>query len=162
MLVYEVVDDRVDRAESPGRRAIAFARLQENAFTRMAERLGRRRLWPASKPGEIVVVPFPFADRPSGDQRRSSGRGGIRQTEFAEQNGLYWIAMITSARNPGCRPTILQVPDDPGTGLPAQSVVGAAKIATLDERRLLRRLGRLPGAQWAQLAAYLKANLGRQ
>jgi len=113
----------------------------------------------AFKPGEIVVVPFPFADRPTAIKRRPAVV--VSATEFADRTGLYWIAMITSAGNPGW-PDDIAVPDDPGTALPAPSVVRPAKIATLDERRLLRRLGRLPGAQWAQLAAYLKANLGKQ
>ena len=112
----------------------------------------------AFKPGDIVVVPFPFADRPAAIKRRPAVV--VSAPALADRTGLYWIAMITSARNPAW-PDDIAVPDDPSTGLPAPSVVRPAKIATLDEPRLLRRIGRLPGAPWAHLASYLNANLGK-
>jgi mRNA interferase MazF len=110
----------------------------------------------AYKPGEIVVVPFPFADRPAANKRRPAVV--VSAPALAEQTGLYWIAMITSARNDRW-PGDIPIPDDPVTGLPAPSVVRPSKLATLDEPRLLHRLGQLPSAQWAELIAYLRANL---
>ena len=64
----------------------------------------------AYKQGEIVVVPFPFADRPASNKRRPA-------------------------------------------------VARPSKLATLDEPRLLHRLGQLPSAQWAELIAYLRGHL---
>jgi len=111
----------------------------------------------AYRPGDIVVVPFPFADRPAAIKRRPAVV--VSASALADRTGLYWIAMITSAQN-ATWPDDIAVPDDPGTGLPAPSVVRPSKIATLDEPRVHRRLGRLPGAQRTALAAYLRDNLG--
>lgn len=107
-------------------------------------------------PGEIVVVPFPFADSPATTKRRPAVI--VSAPGLADRTGLYWIAMITSARNPGWADDI-PVPDDPMTGLPAPSVIRPAKLATLAAARLDKRLGVLPPAPWSELASYLRNHL---
>ncbi|MBK1667944.1 hypothetical protein CKO28_07835 [Rhodovibrio sodomensis] len=110
----------------------------------------------AYRPGDIVVVPFPFADYPDTVKRRPAVV--ISRTSLADKTGLYWIVMITSAENAGW-PDDVHVPDDPSTGLPAPSVVRPAKLATVERPRLVRRLGVLPAHTWSEVAAYVRDNL---
>lgn len=108
--------------------------------------------------GTIVRVPFPYADRPVQQHRpalvvsgREIGEGG---------NGFLWVVMITSAAN---RPW----PDDVAvgeaaeqTGLPAPSIVRAAKIATIEARHA-EAIGRLAPDTLRQVDAAIGRLLGR-
>lgn len=88
--------------------------------------------------GDIVVVPFPYADRMAEKRRPALVVSGSQLAPF----GLLWVAMITSADN---APWSCDVPIPGGkyTGLPAPSVVRPAKIACIEPTRVLRRAGRL-------------------
>jgi mRNA interferase MazF len=91
------------------------------------------------KPFDVVVVPFPFTDR-RGDKRRPAL--ALSTEEFSASSGHTLLAMITSAKNP---PWPLDVPIDPRrSGLSAPSKV-RMKLFTLDNRLILRAVGRLDG-----------------
>ena len=90
---------------------------------------------------DIVVVPFPYADRLAEKRRPALVISSRRLAPF----GLIWVAMITSADNAtwSCDVTIV---DLVRAGLPAPSVVRTAKIACIEPARIERRAGRLDKA----------------
>lgn len=84
---------------------------------------------PTFEAGQIIRVPFPYTDR-STRQRRpalvvSRGPVGRGQT-------LIWVVMITSAANAGWPDDIPLSESQAMTGLPAPSLIRAAKIATVE------------------------------
>ena len=88
---------------------------------------------------EVVVVPFPFTDKPA-----SKHRPGVvisNGTVFNQPSGHVVLAMITSLKN---APWPLDVPilDLAKAGLPTPSKV-RMKLFTLDELLILRKAGRL-------------------
>ena len=91
--------------------------------------------------GDVVVVPFPYADRLAEKRRPALVVSGPRLASFR----LLWVAMITSADN---EPWSCDVPvgDLKRAGLPAPSVVRPAKIACIEPARVLRRAGKLDRA----------------
>jgi mRNA interferase MazF len=68
---------------------------------------------------------------------------------------MYYVAMITNAAHepwPGDVP----VSDLKASGLPIASVIRPAKIATIDEQALVRRLGVLPRPDRARVSKVLR------
>jgi len=104
---------------------------------------------------DIVVVPFPYADRLAEKRRPALVISNRRLTPF----GLVWVAMITSADN---APWSCDVPiaDLARAGLPAPSVVRIAKIACIEPARIERRAGRLDRATAKVVAQKMKGFLG--
>jgi len=107
-------------------------------------------------PYDVVVVPFPYADRLAEKRRPAIV---ISSPALESQHGLVWLAMITSAGNRRWDSDIA-VSDLTATGLPAPSLVRPAKIATVDGERILRRIGTLPAKDARAVAAQLKKFLG--
>jgi len=107
-------------------------------------------------PYDVVVVPFPYSDRLA-EKRRPAVV--ISSPVLERQQGLVWLAMITSAEN---RAWISDaaVSDLASAGLPAPSRVRSAKIATVDGERILRRIGMLCAKDARAVAAQLKKFLG--
>jgi len=88
---------------------------------------------------DVVVVPFPFTDRPA--RRRRPALVVSRPDALGNVVGQSVLAMITSA---GHRRWPLDVPvaDLASAGLPAPSVI-RMKLFTLDDRLVERRAGAL-------------------
>ena len=106
-------------------------------------------------PGDIVVVPFPCSDRLAEKRRPALVLSNAR---LAEQ-GLVWLAMITSARQPAL-PHDAPIADLALAGLPAPSVVRPTKIATVEPSRIARKAGRLGGEEIAHVLATAPAFVG--
>jgi mRNA interferase MazF len=104
---------------------------------------------------DIVVVPFPYADRLAEKRRPAL----VVSNHKLAAHGLAWIAMITSADNEAW-PSDVAIADLKRAGLPAPSVVRIAKIACIDPSRIQRRAGRLDKAAARQVARRLKGFLG--
>ncbi len=88
-------------------------------------------------PWEVVVVPFPFTERPGAKRRPAvvlSNRG-------FNQNGHTILAMITTRAHPPW-PGDLEIADLEASGLQVPCII-RLKLFTLDNRLMLRRLGRL-------------------
>ena len=104
---------------------------------------------------DIVVVPFPYADRLAEKRRPAL----VISNRKLEPFGLIWVAMITSADNApwSCDVTVV---DLVRAGLPAPSVVRTAKIACIEPARIERRAGRLDKATAKAVAQKLKGFLG--
>ncbi|MBL6936220.1 MAG: type II toxin-antitoxin system PemK/MazF family toxin [Alphaproteobacteria bacterium] len=106
----------------------------------------------AFAPFDVVVVPFPHADRLV-EKRRPAVV--VSAKKLISQHGLVWLAMITSASNRRWADDIT-VSDLGVTGLPAPSLIRPAKVTTADSARVIRRIGKLPVADTKALAKALQ------
>jgi mRNA-degrading endonuclease toxin of MazEF toxin-antitoxin module len=125
-----------------------------------------KKTWmPSTRPGmttgerfdpfDIVVVPFPYADRLAEKRRPAL----VISNRKLAAHGLIWVAMITSADNEPWRSDVA-IADLTRAGLPAPSVVRPAKIACVETGRIDRRIGRLDKAQARKVAQRLRGFLG--
>lgn len=87
---------------------------------------------------DIVVVPFPFADRKAQKRRPALV---VSKPAFQDAHSHIVMAMVTSANNSPW-PSDILITDLKSAGLPAPSVV-RLKLFTLDERLVLSKTGSL-------------------
>ena len=106
-------------------------------------------------PFDVVVVPFPYADRLAEKRRPAL----VISNRKLASHGLIWLAMITSADNERW-PSDVTITDDKRAGLPAPSVVRPAKIACIEPGRIDRRVGRLDKAAARTVEQKLRGFLG--
>jgi mRNA interferase MazF len=92
-------------------------------------------------PFDVVVIPFPYADRQT-ERRRPAV---VISSRRLDRYGLVWLAMVTSANNESW-PCDVAIADLDRAGLPAPSVVRPAKIACVEPSRIERRARRLDRA----------------
>ncbi len=104
---------------------------------------------------DVVVVPFPSADRLAEKRRPALVVSGPKLAPY----DLVWVAMITSADNERW-PSDIAIADRDGAGLPAASVVRPAKIACIDPARIERRAGRFDKKTARAVAQRLRGFLG--
>ncbi len=90
------------------------------------------------KQADVVVVPFPFADRKAQKRRPALV---VSKPAFQDSHGHIILAMVTSAENSPW-PSDITITDLESSGLSAPSVV-RLKLFTLDERLILAKLGSL-------------------
>lgn len=110
---------------------------------------------PLYRQWDVVVVPFPFADR--AHSRRRPALAISSSDAFGSKIGHTVFAMITSAHNAPW-PLDVAISDLETAGLPAPSVV-RLKLFTLDERFVLRKAGVLGGADGRAVGESLAALL---
>ena len=115
--------------------------------------MARSSTAPVFAPFDVVVVPFPYTDRLA-EKRRPAVVAST--PELTHKFGLVWLLMVTSADNPRWDCDI-DVSDLKAAGLPAPSLVRAAKLATADAARIVRRIGKLSAKDGRAVAAKLKA-----
>lgn len=106
------------------------------------------------EPGDIAVVPFPFADRPGAKRRPALV---LSESPFNRESGHTILAMITTKRTPAW-PGDTLIEDLVEAGLPSPCAV-RLKLFTLDNRLLLRRAGRLGEKDRARIEESLGACL---
>lgn len=106
-------------------------------------------------PFDIVVVPFPYADRLAEKRRPAL----VISNRKLAAHGLVWVAMITSAGNEPW-PSDTAIADLKRAGLPAPSVVRPAKIACIEPSRIDRRIGRIDKATARIVGQKLRGFLG--
>jgi mRNA interferase MazF len=106
-------------------------------------------------PFDVVVVPFPYADRLAEKRRPAL----VVSNRKLAQHGLVWIAMITSAENERWDSDV-PIDDLKQAGLPVPSVVRPAKIVCIESARILRRAGRLDRAAAKAVEQRLRGYLG--
>lgn len=109
---------------------------------------------PSFELGDIVKVPFPYTDRATRQHRPALV---VSAPSLAQDHGLLWVLMITSAENRGW-PGDVAVKNLRLAGLPAPSVIRCAKIATI-EARDAQRLGRIELAAWREVQGHLATQL---
>jgi mRNA interferase MazF len=106
-------------------------------------------------PFDIVVVPFPYADRLAEKRRPAL----VISNHKLAALGVIWVAMVTSADNESWAGDVT-ITDLRRSGLPAASVVRPAKIACLDAARIDLRIGRLDKTTAKAVAQRLRGFLG--
>ena len=104
---------------------------------------------------DIVVVPFPYADRLE-EKRRPAVVVSARAV--GERYKLVWLAMITSAANPKWDCDV-EISDLAAAALPAPSRIRPVKIATADVARVVRVIGKLGSKDTRALKARLSDSL---
>lgn len=111
---------------------------------------------PAFEAWDVIKVPFPYTDRPVRQRRPALV---VAANDLQAAHGLLWVVMITSAENRGW-PGDVGVSDLVQAGLPSESVVRTAKIATI-EAKDAERLGSLPLADRLVVADCIRSELAR-
>jgi mRNA interferase MazF len=106
-------------------------------------------------PFDVVVVPFPYADRLAEKRRPAL----VISNRKLAAHGLVWVVMITSADNEPW-PSDVMIADLDRAGLPAPSVVRPAKIACIEPGRIDRRVGRLDKGVARKVGQRLRGFLG--
>lgn len=101
---------------------------------------------------EVVAVPFPFTDSTANKRRPALVISNAEA--FNPPVGHSVMAMITSAGNVAW-PLDVAISDGNAAGLTAASLV-RMKLFTLDNRFILRRLGRLAASDRKAVEALLK------
>jgi mRNA interferase MazF len=110
--------------------------------------------------GDVVVVPFPFQDKPG-----EKVRPAVVVQADAENRRLAntVLAMITGNLADAGQPTTVLVdpttPDGAGSGLSGPSLIKCYNLATVRQRRVLHVIGHLSDAIMRQVDAALKAAL---
>jgi mRNA-degrading endonuclease toxin of MazEF toxin-antitoxin module len=97
-------------------------------------------------------VSFPFLEGTDAKRRPAL----IVSTDRLEkEQGLYWIAMITTAKS-GHRPDDIVITDREKAGLPEACVIRLARIATIGDAQIARRLGEITPKDRNAATALLK------
>ncbi|MGA7875561.1 MAG: type II toxin-antitoxin system PemK/MazF family toxin [Desulfoferrobacter sp.] len=99
------------------------------------------------EPFDVVVVPFPFTD--SARSKRRPALVLSQNKNFGHVIGHSVLAMITSQKNEPW-PLDCKIKDKKQSGLTAASLV-RMKLFTLDNRFILRKIGRLSKSDQKQV-----------
>lgn len=110
---------------------------------------------PSFEPGDVVKVPFPYTDRATRQRRPALV---VSDTKLADEHGLLWVLMITSAENRHW-PQDVEITALTKAGLPVASVIRPAKIATIESRDA-EPLGRIGPNLLSEVRRRLAQNLG--
>lgn len=98
------------------------------------------------KPGDTVLVRFPFSDSASAKQRPALL---LARTVRSPRNRLATVAMITSQIESLHLAGDVHLNDWQAAGLLHPSLLRLAKVATVDEELVGKKIGRLAGADLA-------------
>jgi mRNA interferase MazF len=104
-------------------------------------------------PFDVVVVPFPYADRVAEKRRPAVVIG---KSDVHTRYKLVWLLMITSAANPRWDCDV-DITDLKSAALPAPSRVRPVKIATADLGRVIRKIGKLSAKDAKAVKGMLKS-----
>ena len=111
--------------------------------------------------GDIVLVGFPFTDLTATKVRPALV---VSPAAYHRATGDALLAAISSATGRRPQPTQVSVrqtdPGFPATGLKTSSWILCGKLFTVEQRLLLRRLGRLDRATTDRIDRALAAALG--
>jgi mRNA interferase MazF len=104
------------------------------------------------KPGDVVLIPFPFTDFSTLKQRPAIV---LSSPSFNKAHRDIIVAAITSqvAGGQTSDTHLLNKREQESCGLLKPSVIRLGKIVTLDQRLIRKRLGRLPKKSMGQVAS---------
>lgn len=112
---------------------------------------------PTSRKGDVVKVPFPYADR---DVRQRRPALVVSDQPLGDDGRMHWVLMITSADHRRWPGDVALGRRHREAGLPAPSLIRTSKIATVETDRM-EPLGRMPEAFMDAVEAELDTILGR-
>lgn len=90
------------------------------------------------EPFDVVIVPFPYSEQLAEKRRPALV---VSTPEAIAGSGQIWVVMITSSRRSSFGDAAIH--DLAGAGLTVACKLRAAKIATVEVSRILRRSGAL-------------------
>lgn len=105
-----------------------------------------------SRVGDLVLVPFPFADLSTSRKRPALI---LARIPFGP-GALYVVAMVTSRVDSEKIPGDLLIEKWREAGLLHPSKVRLSKLVSLEEELLLKKLGSLPRESFATVGRHLK------
>ncbi len=103
--------------------------------------------------GDVVVVPFPYADKLAEKRRPALV---VSNGELAGE-GVLWLVMITSTRR-AMRHDVA-IPASANSGLAVPCAVRPVKMACVDPLRIVRIAGRLPAPVLRDVQARIRSFL---
>jgi mRNA interferase MazF len=106
------------------------------------------------RPGDVVVVPFPYTDRLA-DKRRPAL---VISNQTLAKEGYVWVVMITSAVHRPLKHDV-KLADIASAGLSAPSIVRPVKLACIEPHRIVRKSGRLAQAEKDRLLTIIRSFL---
>jgi len=111
------------------------------------------------KPGEVILIPFPFTDLSTFKQRPALI---ISSQNFNRRQGDIIIAAITShiPQKPSSYDYLLLKTDQHMAGLPKSSLVKLGKIVTIDQRLIRKRLGCISEKTAEEIFERIKSIIG--
>ena len=86
---------------------------------------------------DVVAVAFPFLEGTDSKRRPALI---VSSERLRTDHGLYWIAMITTAKA-GHRADDIAVTNRERAGLPEECVIRVARVTTVGDAQITRRLG---------------------
>ena len=86
---------------------------------------------------DVVAVAFPFLEGTDAKRRPALV---VSTDRLEREQGVYWIAMITTAKS-GRRRDDIAVTNRERAGLPEDCVIRVARLATVSDSQIVRRLG---------------------
>lgn len=110
--------------------------------------------------GDVVLVDYPFSDRTGSKVRPTL----VVSTDELHQDDDAVIAAITSVIRVSLKSSELFIDisklDARGTGLLSDSIVDCWNLLTIDQRFILKRIGKLSGGMMKKIDECLKKALG--
>jgi mRNA interferase MazF len=106
----------------------------------------------ALAPGDIIKVPFPYANHPVFQRHPALV---VALFDHERIPALLWVLMITSAENRGW-PEDVEIADMALAGLPVALGVCMAKIATIEQKDA-ERIGKIPESKFLEIVKELLA-----
>lgn len=104
---------------------------------------------------DVVAVHFPFLEGTDAKRRPALI---VSSDRLYKEHGLYWIAMITTAKT-GPRTGDIAITNLTRTGLPEACVIRPARLAAVSEGQIARRLGDIVPKERNAVTALLKLYL---
>ena len=106
------------------------------------------------KPGDTVLVAFPFTDFSTFKQRPAII---ISSEKFnRSQSDVIIMAITSHAYEKNKWDHFLSKEEQKSAGLPKSSIVKVGKITTIDQRLIRKRIGHLPKVSIQQIASMLQ------
>jgi mRNA interferase MazF len=103
------------------------------------------------KQWDLVVVPFPYSDKLAEKRRPALV---ISSDKFNAETGLLWVAMITSTENIGWNGDV-EIPVAAKSSLTTPSTIRSAKLATIEQSRVVRVIGNIDKRTSNKVKRYL-------
>lgn len=104
---------------------------------------------------DVVAVNFPYIEGTDSKRRPALI---ISADRLFKEHGIYWIAMITTAKA-GQRPDDIAVSNHERIGLPEQCVIRIARVTTVSDGQIARKLGEITAKDRNRVSALLKQYL---
>ena len=101
---------------------------------------------------DVIAVAFPFVEGTDAKKRPALV---ISADRMHAAHGVYWIAMITTAKS-GTRADDIAITDHEDAGLPDKCVVRLARLTTVSDGQISRRLGEIKTKDRNAVSALLK------